>query len=45
MIAADAARTTISMFRTPPTLPFAGRRTVTPRSRDGMVDSLRVLAR
>ena len=42
-IAADAARTTISMPRTLLHAAFAGQRTVTPRSRDGMIESLRVL--
>src|SRR5438477_11857207 len=43
MIAASVAKTMIWMPRTPHTRPSPDRRTVTPKSRDGMVESLRVL--
>jgi hypothetical protein len=42
-IAAGVARTTISDAQNAAHAAFAGQRTVTPRSRDGMIESLRVL--
>ena len=38
-----AARMTISMLQNAAHAAFAGQRTVTPRSRDGMIESLRIL--
>ena len=42
-IGADAARMTTLMFVNAAHAAFPGQRTVTPRSRDGMIESLRIL--